>query len=79
VTRSQLQLKEAVRIRTIMHKQQQQQVHLHLMQKRVMYQQGQVWAMHRRARTSTLATVSIQCVRCGSRCCLLCALLKKRE
>jgi hypothetical protein len=54
VTRSQLQLKEAVRIRTIMHKQQQQQVHLHLMQKRVMYQQGQVWAMHRRARTSML-------------------------
>ena len=56
MTRSQLQLKEAVRIRTIMHKQQQQQVHLHLMQKRVMYQQGQVWAaaMHRRARTSML-------------------------
>ena len=58
LTRWALQLKDAVLLRCIMLKQQQQQTRLHLMQKRVMYssppQQGQVRAMHNdmRARTS---------------------------
>ncbi len=56
LTRWALQLKDAVLLRCIMLKQQQQQTRLHLMQKRVMYssppQQGQVRAMHMRTRTS---------------------------
>ena len=34
-----MQLKEAVRLRTLMHKQQQQQMRLHKLQQRVMYSQ----------------------------------------